>query len=161
MNTMQVTQHFKVNPRIILNSEKLAQLDESFLKIQSDNKRESVLIESFTGNNQTGHLLILPLFSKSKPKVKQAVLFSNLLYTYPAEAEKLISEGLMCSWELGYHVAFTLDSDSIYRNSMFRNIPRNNFQSFPFRNSLFFSELSWDGLKKVEHDLIFPVIENN
>ena len=160
MDTFQVTQQFRMNPRIVTNPKEIVRFDKSYSSISSGIRRETILIESYTGITKTGHLLILPLFSGSSPLEKQAVFLSNLTYSNINEAEKLIREGLMCSWELGYHVAFASDSNSLYKNSGFRNISKNFFSSFPHRAPLLYSELSWNGIKKIAHDLIFPVTEN-
>jgi hypothetical protein len=158
MNAIKETRQFRVNPRIVSNPEDIYKFDNSTLKFQHENRKESILIESFSGSEKTGYLLILPLFSKSRPKEKQAVFFSNITYSNSIEAKLLIREGLMCSWEMGYHVAFTSGKNSLYKDSGFQNFSKNFFRSFFPKISLLYSDLTWNGIKQVSRDLIFPII---
>ena len=148
-----------MNPRVLMNPEDIRKFDDGNVNLYRENRKGAILIESYTGNESTGFLLILPLFSKSKPTKKQAVLFSNLSYTKRDEALMLIREGLMYSWELGYHAAFALETDLLYNESGFMKTPDNLFHQD--RMSLFFSELSWNGIKRISHDLIFPFMKKN
>lgn len=160
MNALVDTQQFRMNPRIISNPEDIFKFDNGMLKLQHENRKESVLIESYSGKEKTGFLLILPLFSRSNPEKKQAVFFSNISCSNRIEAELLIREGLMCSWEMGYHVAFAPDTNSFYGGSEFRKAATNFFYPVTTGIPFVYSELTWDGIKQISHDLIFPFIVN-
>ena len=160
MNALKETQQFRMNPRIITHPEDICMFDKGMLKLPHKIRQESILIESYSGSKKTGFLLVMPLFSKSYPKEKQAVFLSNMAYSNRTEAKLLIKEGLMCSWEMGYHVAFTTDTNSFCSDFGFQIISKNFFRPVIPQISLLYSELTWDGIKQISHDLIFPFIVN-
>jgi hypothetical protein len=154
-------QSFTIKPRYLENTGHELDLQKYYPVIRHNAIKEIILIESYTGKRLTGHLLILPLFSKSKPSEKQAVLFSNLTYANHIEAKKIIAEGLMCAWEMGYHVAFTQNLESIIVKSGFIHPEKSHLKLNSVQSQLHYYELSWDGMHKIPDDLIFPITTIN
>lgn len=117
----------------------------------------AIVIRSFYGEDKTGTAIFLPLPSAGDPLKKQAVYLARLTAKENSIAKALLSEGLMCSWEAGYHVAFVLDEKPVYYDAGFQKVSHNFFHrrtnGFP---ALAF-ELSWNGLEMIEYDLLLPI----
>ena len=157
MNAVEQSEQFRIKHRSLLNSADISR----FNKVAVDNfrnaRKEVILIESYTGNELTGHLLVTPLFSRTKPAENQAVFLSNLFYSTNKEADSLIREAKMCSWEMEYHVAFALNTCSFYFENGFHKNTNNAFPLYCKEAPLIYSELSWDGINVLSGDLIFPM----
>ncbi|MBN1185229.1 MAG: hypothetical protein JXB49_23290 [Bacteroidales bacterium] len=102
-----------------------------------------------------GSIKISPLFSISKPTEKQAALFTNLNFTNNENCQKIIKEALKLSWEMGYKVAFTAEYREEYTKAGFQQVDR-TFNGYKKQYPLLFFELSWDGIKKISNNIIFP-----
>jgi hypothetical protein len=156
MNAVEQSEQFRLKHKSLLNSSEIRR----YSKVAADNlrnaRKEVMLIESYTGNELTGHLLVTPLFSRSRPTKNQAVFFSNLFYSTNREAVLLIREAEMCSWEMKYHVAFALNTCSFYFENGFHKNTNNAFPEYNREIPLIYSELSWNGMDLLSEDLIFP-----
>lgn len=160
MNTAQINSQIRVKPRFINNRKEIINFTDRNQHVLFRNRQEAILIESYTEAELTGHLLILPLFSKSRSNKKQGVLMANIDYKSKEEAGLLIREALMCSWELGYHVAFALYQSNLFTENGFNKVPKTQFPAYHFEVPLLYSELSWEGMKQISADLIFPYLLN-
>ena len=157
---MQISEKYQIKSRFLFVQENTGDTEQNHTFAKQAFSKESFLIESFSDGKLSGHILILPLFSKSKPHTKQAVLFSDLSYSTISEAKSLIREGLMCSWEIGYKVAITTQCTDIFKVTGFSELPSNIFFSQTISKNFGIIELSWDGIKKLSKDLIFPSSHN-
>ena len=158
MNITQNVIEFQTEPFLFSNPENLKNYNENNLHEYYDGYNyEGILIKSYENKKISGFALFLPVISQSKPQTKQAVFLANLVYSNPNEAKKLIREGLMCSWEDGYHVAFVFGENQLYNNLGFQKVSKNFFDSRNNRLSLLMYELSWNGLEMISNDLLLPV----
>jgi hypothetical protein len=127
------------------------------IEIQNLKTNEIILLRSYMGNHTTGYIIFLPVSSTSKPTKKQAVLLAGLSYSNRETSIVLIREGLMVSWELDYQVAFAPDADPLFYESGFEKNSRNFFQKNENAHPVLTSEISWDGMKSISNDLIYPL----
>ena len=154
METLQINKQYKVKTSIC-SSIGIEQNPILKLNYSSNNREKAFKLELFSGKNLSGQILIIQLNSKTRENSFRAVFFSGLKYSGFREAQHIIKEALMVSWELGFVVAFSNTDIHVFHNSGFEKVSK----IFPFYNyelPLLCYELSWNGMNKIPENLLFP-----
>jgi hypothetical protein len=115
-----------------------------------------IWLQMFNHGKRTGSIKIQPLYSRSKPKEKHAVLFSEITCSNLIARKTLIKEALMVSWEMDYKVAFVLFDIEIYCQAGFRRSENFGIISNGTFSAYFF-DLAREGIKKIPADIEFPL----
>ena len=123
--------------------------------LSENHETKDMQLRIFSHEHPGGSLNISPLFSKSNPKNKQAVLFSKLSFTDLVMMKTLMKEALMLSWEMDYKVAFTSNDFEVYSRVGFQKV------QIPLilagsSSPVYYFDLAWDGIKKLPSDIVFP-----
>jgi hypothetical protein len=154
METLQINKQFKLN---ILTDYAFGIIQNPDLGLNAPNLRcdKSLKIELNRGKEIIARLVLTPLISKLGHENHRAIMFEYLNYSGLRAANFIIKEALMLSWEMGYEVAFANTDIPLFVKSGFEKVSK-IFTCYNNQQPLFYSELTWNGMKNIPCDLVFP-----
>jgi len=159
METLQIQNHFKLSIVDLKSKEIKINAQDNIINAEAIARGDAYKLEINYGNKQTNSLLLISLLSKSKTSSKPAVIFTEPICSDDDFAKLLIREALMISWEIGYDVAFANSTNKIFLASGFKESEK-IFALYNYELPLLCAELSWNGIEKIQEDLVFPLSFN-
>jgi hypothetical protein len=128
----------------------------AYLK-RSLESQSGLSIVAYQSDKVVGHILLLPLTSQRDATLEEAAILEGIWCIDKEILDLLIKEAIMCAWEYGFHAIFSFENNIQLKKTGFVKTKKDFFAMNVSGYTILGMELSWNGFKKIPHDLTIPV----